>query len=269
LLTVALLVVTGCSHNAPAALRGTPEQVVRAAADRTVSVGSAHVAVSVGADLYGTGTVDWKGARATFSFARTGAQAHLGDHFEVVADGAEEWLRAEGGTGGLPGTSAQQPWIDGSPRAVTARAYQRVDPLDTVLIRPWLGTDVALLRGATKVTSYGGEEIRGVSTYRYTFDVDLSAAIAASPPSDRPALQAAADAIGPVLWPADVWLDSQGRVRALQMAENPFAHTTTTKPNLLVTQDGNYLALTNIQFYDFGAPATIASPPANQVVEVS
>jgi hypothetical protein len=109
----------------------------------------------------------------------------------------------------------------------------------------------------------------GVSTYRYTFDVDLQMAIANSPAADRPALQAAADAIGPVQWPADVWLDDQGRVRRLQMAENPFTHTTTTKPNLLITEDGNYLALTNIEFYDFGTPVAVSPPPADQAVEAS
>lgn len=242
---------------------------MRAAADRTMAVGTARAAVSIAADLAGTGTVDWRAATATFNFARTGAQAHLGDKFDIVVAGDREWLRAEGASGGLPGTSAAQPWIDGSPRAVVARAHSRVDPLGTLLVRPGIGTGLAFLRGATKVTSYGGEEVQGVSTFRYTFEVDLTQAIANSPPADRSALQAAADAIGPVLWPADVWLDSSGRVRRLQMAENPFAHTTTTRASLLFTQDGNYLALTNIQFSDFGVPATIAGPPADQVVQVS
>ena len=241
--------------------------MVRAAADRTAGVGTARVEVSLGSDMLGRGVVDLPARRGSFTFARTGALAHLGDQFDVVVDGAQEWVRASGGGGGIPGTSAAQPWTAGTPRAVTAQAHARVNPLDTVLVRPGLGTDLAFLRGAINVKSYGGEEVRGVNAYRYTLEVDLAAAIADSPPADRPALQAASDAIGPVVWPADVWLDSDGRVRRLQMAENPFAHTTTTRANLLFGQDGNYLALTNIQFYDFGTPATITSPPVDQVVK--
>ncbi|MHB8465155.1 MAG: hypothetical protein ACYDH6_15245 [Acidimicrobiales bacterium] len=259
----ALLACAGCSHPAPAALRGAPEAVVRAAADRTLRMGSAHVDISVAADLFGRGTVDWAGRAASFSFARTGPQAHVGDHFDVIVHGPEEWLHVSGGTAGSPVTD--RPWAMGLPRVVADRSHTRVNPLDTILVRPGLGTDVALLRGATKVRSYGGEEVQGVNAYRYTFEVDLAAAIAASPPAEQPVLLAASAAIGPVLWPADVWLDANGRVRRLQMAENPYAHTTTTRANLLFGQDGNYVALTNIQFYDFGTPATISTPTADQV----
>ena len=259
LVLVVLLVAVGCANRGPVALRGPAQDVVRAAAGRTMAAGGAHVAVSVGADLAGQGVVDLGAATAELAFARTGTQAHLDDHFDVVAIGASQWVRA----------SAGGSWVRGTPRAVTAAVHARVTPLDTLLVRPGLGTDLAFLRGATKVFAYGGQEVRGVNTYRYSFLVDLNVAIADSPAADRPALQAAADAIGPVVWPADVWLDFGGRVRRLQMAENPFAHTTTTKANLLITQDGNYLALTNIEFFDFGIPVAITPPSANQAVEAT
>jgi hypothetical protein len=249
----------GCSNQGPAALRGPAEAVVRAAAGRTMAVGGAHVAVSVGAELAGQGAVDLASGAAQLTFARTGTQAHLGDHFAVVTVGNGQWVRPS-----LTGA-----WVHGAPRAVTAAVHARVTPLDTLLVRPGLGTDLAFLRGAVKVSPYGGQEVRGVSTFRYSLLVDLAVAIANSPAADRPALQAAADAIGPVVWPADVWLDTSGRVRRLQMAENPFAHTTTTKANLLITQDGNYLALTNIEFFDFGTPVAITPPPADQAVEAT
>ena len=110
--------------------------------------------------------------------------------------------------------------------------------------------------------------MRGANTYRYSFLVDLQAAIAASPPSQRPALEASSAAIGALQWPADVWLDTQGRVRRLQLAEDPRAHTTTTKPNLLFSQDGNFVALTNVELYDFASPVTIVPPPDSQVVRL-
>lgn len=255
-----------CGGADPAALRGDPNLVVRRAADATMQAGGAHVDVSVAADLAGTGSVDLGQEAGQFSFQRVGATAHVGDRFDVVAAGAQEWVRAAGPAGPVPGTTASAPWLTGPPGAVAAAAGPRVGPLTTLLVRPGLGTALAFLRGATKVIRYGGEEVRGVSTFRYSFVVDLAAAAAASPPAERPELEAAAVAIGPVLWPADVWLDDKGRVRRLQMAENPTLRSTTTRPNLLLTEDGNYLALTNITFFDFGTAVTIRPPDPAQAV---
>lgn len=256
-----VIVLAACGGRGPVALRGDPTAVVRAAADRTLRAGVVHVDVSVAADLAGTGTVDLGAGRGSFSFERVGSEAFTNDHFDVVVDGDREWVRAGGPAGPLPGTTAERPWVVGAPGAVAAAAGPRVGALASLLVRPGLGTGLAFLRGATKVFPYGGEEVRGVNTYRYSLVVDLALA-AASSPDQRAALDAAAAAIGPVLWPADVWLDADGRVRRLQMAEDPHARTTTTKANLLFAKDGNFLALTNLTFFDFGAaPPTPAPGP--------
>lgn len=266
-IVASLAVLLGaCGGADPAALRGDPNLVVRRAADATMQVGGAHVDISVASDLAGTGSVDLAHGTGQFSFQRVGATAHVGDRFDVFAAGAEEWVRAAGPAGPVPETTPIAPWLTGPPTAVVAAAGSRVGPLTTLLVRPGLGTTLAFLRGATKVIRYGGEEVRGVSTFRYSFVVDLAAAAAASPSAERPVLDAAAAAIGPVLWPADVWLDDKGRVRRLQMAENPKLRTTTTKPNLLLTEDGNYLALTNITFFDFGTSVTVRPPASAQSV---
>ncbi|GAC1317686.1 MAG: hypothetical protein NVSMB12_15800 [Acidimicrobiales bacterium] len=265
-LVVALL--AGCGGADPAPLRGDPDLVVRRAADRTMQVGGARVDISVASDLAGSGSVNLARGVGEFTFRRVGAQARVDDRFDVVAFGASEWVQASGPAGGMPGTTAAAPWLSGSPAALARTAGARVGPLTTVLVRPGLGTALAFLRGATKALRYGGEEVRGVNTFRYSFVVDLVAAAAASPPEQRPALEAAAAAIGPLRWPADVWLDAQGRVRRLQMAENPTLRSTTTKPNLLLTEDGNYLALTNITFVDLGAPVTVQPPAAAETVVV-
>jgi hypothetical protein len=139
--------------------------------------------------------------------------------------------------------------LAGTPRQLAIAGRDRMAPLDTLLVRPGAATDLAFLRGAVKVLPYGGQEIRGANTFRYSIDVDLRQAIAASPPSQRPALEAAYQAIGPVLWPADVWLDDQGRVRHLELAED--------------------LPFTDLDFYDFGTPAKISVPSRDQVVEAT
>jgi hypothetical protein len=127
--------------------------------------------------------------------------------------------------------------------------------------------DVAFLRGAVDALPYGGQEVDGLNTFRYSVHIDLALAAANSPASERPALDAAAAAIGPVRWPADVWIDEQGRLVRLELAEDPELHTTTTRGNLFITDDGNPLALTDLVFSDFGVPAKISLPSADQVVE--
>jgi hypothetical protein len=271
---VALAVLGGCGGSAPAAWRGNPVSVVRAAANLTIAAGTARVAVTLAQDtagtgLSGTGLVDFAGDRASLSVGRTGAAAARDDRFTVVVDGGRDDVMVASGraAAGLPGTSPARPWLAGSPRQLAATAHARMAPLDTLIVRPGAATAVAFLRGAVDALPYGGQEVEGVSTFRYSIHVDLGVASRSSPPAQRAALDAAAAAIGPVLWPVDVWIDQHGRVLRLELAEDPLLHTTTTRGNLLITDDGNPLALTDLVFSDFGVPAKISVPAPDQVVE--
>jgi hypothetical protein len=270
------LLFAGCGGPGPVALRGNPQGVVRAAADRTLAMGTARIDVTLAVDtdgtgIDGTGVADLGAQTAQLSFERTGAEAHLDDHFNVVVSGGTDYVEALGGPageGGMPGTTAASPWLSGSPQRLAIDGHDRMAPLDALLVRPGAALDLAFLRGAVKVLPYGGEEMMGANTIRYSADIDLGQAIANSPPDQRPALEAALQAIGPVIWPVDVWLDDEGRVRHLEMAENPESHTTTTKGNILYFKDmGNPLPFTDIDFYDFGVPAKISVPNPDQVVE--
>jgi hypothetical protein len=263
-----------CGGPAPQAWRGSPVSVVRAAADRTVAAGSARVDVTLAQDtagtgVSGTGLVDWTTGDATLSVGRTGAAAARDDQFTVVVGGGTDYVTGSSGrgAGGVPGTTPARPWLAGPPGAVATAAHARIAPLDTLLMRPGAATDVAFLRGTVDALAYGGQEVEGVNTFRYSVHVDLATAAAASPAAQRPALEAAAAAIGPVLWPADVWIDEQGRVVRIELAEDPELHTTTTRGNLLITDDGNPLALTDLVFSEFGVPAKISLPSPDQVVE--
>jgi len=270
-----LAVVAGCGGPGPLALRGSPQAVVRAAADRTLAMGTARVDITLAVDtegtgVQGTGVADLASGQASLTLQRAGAAAHLDDTFTIVVDGPTDYVRVLGGVdeGPLPGTTAAQPWLEGSPARVAVDGHVRLSPVDTLIVRPGALTALAFLRGAIKVLPYGGEEIRGTNTMRYSIDVDLPLAIANSPADQRPALEAAYAAIGPVLWPVDVWLDDQGRVRHLELAEDPEAHTTTTKGNVLIYKDtGNALPFTDVDFYDFGTPAMISVPGPDQAVE--
>ncbi|HZQ58572.1 MAG TPA: hypothetical protein VFA84_11065 [Acidimicrobiales bacterium] len=266
--------LAACGGSAPAAWRGAPVAVVRAAAGRTIAAGSARVEVTLAEDTAGTGVsgsglVDWARGNATLTAGRTGAQAARDDHFTVVVDGGRDFVTATSGRGaaGVPGTTAARPWLAGPPGAVATVAHARIAPLDSLLMRPGAAMDVAFLRGTVDALPYGGQEVEGVSTFRYSVHIDLALAASSSPPAQRPSLEASAAAIGPVLWPADVWIDQQGRVVRIELAQDPKLHTTTTRANLFITDDGNPLALTDLVFSHFGVPAKISLPAPDQVVE--
>jgi hypothetical protein len=264
---------SGCGGPTPTAWRGSPVSVVRASADRTLAASTATVDVTLaqntaGTGVSGTGSVDFATQQAVLSLGRTGSAAARDDHFVVVVDGGSDFVMADSPLGGgMPGTSPGRPWLAGTPAQVAATGHDRIAPLDTLIVRPGAGTALALLRGAVDALVYGGQEIRGEGTLRVSVHIDLERAARASPADERPALLEAAAAIGPVLWPADVWIDPRGRVARLEIAEDPELHTTTTRGNLFITDDGNPLALTDLDFFDFGVPAKISVPARGQVVE--
>jgi hypothetical protein len=84
------------------------------------------------------------------------------------------------------------------------------------LIDPALAVDY--VRGAIDIVPYGGAEVRGASTIRYSFNVDLD--IAAAHASDAPrqaAVGAIRTALGRPTFYADVWVDTAGRIRRVQV----------------------------------------------------
>jgi hypothetical protein len=247
-----------CTSGPGRVLSGDPTALVRAAADRTDAAHTAQVSVAVavatGPGLVGTGVVDFPLGQAQVRFQRTGSLAKTGDRFDLVVDGADAYL---GGV--LPSAGPIGNYLRGALPDVAQTAKQRIAPLDSLLVRPGAGMALAFLRGAQHVLPYGGQEVEGASTMRYSFVIDLVAAQSAAAPGERPALAAAAGALGGVQEPSDVWLDSAGRVRRLQFATDPKLRTTTTKPNFF-TEDGEFLSFITIDFGKFGSPAPVTVP---------
>ena len=108
---------------------------------------------------------------------------------------------------------------------------------------PFVAID--LLRGASSVETYGGAEVRGASTIRYTVKIDPAVAVAAAPPSTKAGLQAITDAAGPGLIQTDVFIDSAGRIRRVQLPNPMRAGPPVTRP------DGEVKGVT-IDYEDFG-----------------
>jgi hypothetical protein len=85
-----------------------------------------------------------------------------------------------------------------------------------------------LLRGATQIRTIGGEGIRGASTLHYSLVVSPERAVLATPSEHQAFLRSGLERSHAVAIPADVWIDSQFRVRRLQLGNDLGARTTTT-----------------------------------------
>jgi hypothetical protein len=121
----------------------------------------------------------------------------------------------EGGRLTLTGAGYRGAVAAGSPPDVLPAALRRVELTDPATV-------LDLVRGAVDITPYGGAEVRGAGTIRYSFDVDLDvAANDASTPARRAAIQQIRASLGRPTFYADVWVDSAGRVRRVQVPMDP------------------------------------------------
>jgi hypothetical protein len=241
---LAAVVAAACAGSSAAVPVGDPTTVVHEAADHTIGAHTAKASISLGVamgrGMQGAGVADFETGQADLVFVRTGTDARSHDRFHLVVDGSDGTLE------GVAPTA-----VRGSLAALATSEKARIAPLDGLLLRPGAGLAVAMLRGAVKVLPYGGQEVEGTSTMRYSFLIDLSMAAMASPVSQRAALTSAAAAIGNIEFPGDAWIDRLGRVRRLQFSSNPFAQTTTTRPSLF-TEDGEYESFIVLELSDFG-----------------
>jgi hypothetical protein len=113
---------------------------------------------------------------------------------------------------------------------------------------------VAMVRGASKVTVFGGLQVQETSTVRYDLRVDPQAAAAQAPAGPKAELTALAAAVDHTVR-VDVYVDGEGRIRRLEVPEDLRSVTPTTRI------DGNRISAT-IDFLRFGVPAVGLDPPA-------
>ena len=182
-LVAALLgaVLAGCGSDRSGGPKGEASDIVAAAPDRTLAATSARFEV-------GAPRVKLEGSVDLRTGISTPTPCLLRD---------------------LCSPASPNPELKGEGREVAGAAA--ADPM----------VAIALLRGVVKVVSYGGQAIRGVSTFRYELDIAPDKAAREAPESQRAALEAlAAAASGPTLY-ADMWVDSDGRVRRVQIPLDP------------------------------------------------
>lgn len=216
--------LAACGGDRTGGPKGSPAEIVGQAPQRTIEAGTARVAVS-GAKASATGVVD---------LARGVAELDVSPDRRVVLNGATAYVVHKG-----EATWAQQDALEAFPPTLEAAD-------------PFLAVD--LVRGVVKIDPWGGGEVRGASAFRYRVDIDIRKAAAAAPPERAALLSRVADEAGTGVMKGDVFVDSDGRIRRVQL---PAELRTGTPPTRV---DGEVIAVT-IDFADFGTPANITVPP--------
>jgi hypothetical protein len=102
----------------------------------------------------------------------------------------------------------------------------------------------------------GSDRVRGVQTTRYSFRVDLNR-LAKENKELREALDQMIQVSGVDSFPAEAWIDGQGRIRRLKIGMT-----------MRSSQASGTITMVE-EFYDFGVRATIFPPPDDQVIDLS
>jgi len=126
---------------------------------------------------------------------------------------------------------------------------------------------LAMVRGAENVVKVGTEQVRGVDTTHYHLDINFQKAVADAPPAVRAAIQQFADEHTVPTTPADVWLDSDGRVRRLQQKID-FSDLR-LPPALGNKVQGLGTPTVTAEFYGFGEPVDTQLPAPGDAVDYS
>ena len=113
-----------------------------------------------------------------------------------------------------------------------------------------------MLMASSDARVSGSDTVRGVRTTRYSFRVDLRR-LADENQALRESLDKLIRTMGVDAYPAQAWIDGEGRVRRLKIAMS--MNTPQGSVSMTMTED----------LYDFGAPAEIVPPADNEVVDLS
>lgn len=240
---------------------GPGAKAVSSAYAATAGAGTARGLLTVthdGSTLTATGVGSFDGGAAHFDIALAERPGAATRHVTVVRTPDAAYARLPEGINPL---AAGKPWVSVD-AATLARLTQMVlgdigaqitgAPLDALAYLKAVSGDVQVV---------GPDTIRGEPTTRYRGAVDPQKAAEQLPPALRPEAADAAARVGQNL-PADLWIDEQGRLRKLvltaDLAEVEGVAATMVEGPAVVT----------VELWDFGTPADVTAPPADQVVDV-
>ena len=116
---------------------------------------------------------------------------------------------------------------------------------------------LGMLKASSDARAVGTDTIRGVRTTRYSLRVDLRR-LADENEALRDSLQHVIDATGIDSYPAEAWVDAQGRIRRLKV-EMSMSMPGAGAMKMTMVED----------LYGFGAHVNVLPPPDDQVVDLS
>jgi hypothetical protein len=116
---------------------------------------------------------------------------------------------------------------------------------------------LGMLKASSDARVVGTDTIRGVRTTRYSLRVDLHR-MADENKALRDSLQQVIDATGIDSYPAEAWVDAQGRIRRLKV-EMSMSMPGAGAMKMTMVED----------LYGFGAHVNVLPPPDDQVVDLS
>ena len=221
---LAFPLAASCGGDRSGGPKGTPSEIVGNAPQRTIEAGTAHVVIS-GAKASATGVMD---------LGRGVAELDVTPDRRIVLAGGSAYVTKKGANG---------PWAQQDALAAFPPTLEAADPF----------VAIDLIRGVTKIDPWGGGEVRGASAFRYRVDIDVRKAAAAAPAERVALLNRVADEAGAGVMRGDVFVDSAGRIRRVQL---PAELRTGTPPTRV---DGEMIAVT-VDFGDFGTTAPVTVP---------
>jgi hypothetical protein len=222
---LSLLSLPACGGDRSGGPKGQPAAIVGNAPDVTVAAATAQVIVDAPA-ASGSGPADLHDGRINLDVVRAPAS----EKGTVVRTADGVFQRFNGGWQKVAGPLLPDPLTAG-------------DPL--------LG--INLIRGVVKVLSDGGAQVRSASTFRYTATISPEQAKEAAPPEAKALVDAylgqrSAD------FPLDVWIDSQGRIRRLQVP-------TKLRGDGPPTTRSDFAPVSvTVDFVTFGLPVQVTTP---------
>jgi hypothetical protein len=237
---------------------------VASAASKTAENESARIAFSATVEVSGVGPMSMSGNGLYDGRSKTGwmnmtfalppqAQAQLGGSspsMEAIfdaSDGIVMYMRMSG----IPGMPADK-WMKMDLEKVADAAGLDLGSLmNANQADPSQALRMLMASSGARVT--GSDTIRGVKTTRYSFRVDLERLA-----EDNEELMKALQLSGVGSFPAEAWIDAQGRVRRIKMQ---MSYGAGAQPAMTMTMTED--------LYDFGVRAEIFPPPDDQVVDVT
>lgn len=239
---------------------------VASAASKTAQSTSARVAFDANMNIEGVGAMSFTGTGVYDGRSKSGAlnmrfmipqaaQTQLGANpgMELIFDGSDGFVMYMRSSLFKP--LAPEKWIKmdleqlADKQRVDLSAFMNANQADP-------SQTLRMLMASNEARVAGYDRVRGVFTTHYSLRVDLKR-LAQKNKALRESVEQAMKLTGIESYPAEAWIDDQGRVRKMKVDMS------------FNSALGAFTMTMTEELYDFGVRVNIQPPPAGQVVDLS